>query len=75
MSTTTGSATIAGMLGSFALVGAFLDPGFKPEVTWLPEAGPNKWIADPFVIRHRDQDYLFVEEFDYARARGTIAAR
>ena len=33
----------------------------------------DRFLADPFVIKHEDSHYLFVEDFDYKRGRGRIS--
>ena len=52
----------------------FLEPGFRPAVTWLPKLGGLKFIADPFALDQGDRLTIFVEEFDYARDQGYISA-
>jgi len=51
----------------------FLDPGFRPEVTWLPKSEGLKFIADPFAVAEEDRLTIFVEEFDYGRYQGYIS--
>lgn len=38
----------------------------------LPDDG-QRFYADPFVIEHNGRHFLFVEEFEYAKGRGTIS--
>lgn len=40
--------------------------------TVLPDDG-KRFYADPFVMEHDNRHFLFVEEFEYAKGRGTIA--
>jgi hypothetical protein len=56
-----------------APIDAFLDPDFKPEVTWLPGTRRGQFVADSFAIRHQDKTYVFVEEFDHRTRRGLIS--
>ena len=37
----------------------------KHLVTWLPESGPWRYIADPFGLQRADAVHVFVEAFDY----------
>jgi hypothetical protein len=53
-------------------VEAFLQPGFIPEVRWLPYRKRNCFIADPFVARIAGRMILLAEEFDGFRDRGRI---
>jgi hypothetical protein len=57
-----------------APVSSFLDPGYIPDIQWLPAAGPGRFYADPFVIAHDRRFEVLVEEFDYARNQGYIAS-
>jgi hypothetical protein len=34
---------------------------------------PNHFLADPFVIRERERDFCFVEDYDYGRKKGCIS--
>jgi len=34
---------------------------------------PNHYLADPFVVTEGDQDYCFVEDYDYKSSRGSIS--
>jgi hypothetical protein len=43
-----------------------------PPFTVLPDDG-QRFYADPFVIEHDNRHFLFVEEFEYAKGRGTIS--
>lgn len=42
-----------------------------PDVRWL-SAPPGKFWADPFVMEVSGKIYLFVEEWEYARGKGSI---
>lgn len=33
----------------------------------------NHFLADPFVVQHQNENYCFVEDYDYLAAKGTIA--
>lgn len=37
----------------------------KHKITWLPESGPWRYIADPFGLQRADAVHVFVEAFDY----------
>ena len=52
---------------------AFLRPGFRPRVRWLPNGKPNTFRADPFVVSlGPGARKLLLEEFDYVSDRGVI---
>jgi hypothetical protein len=42
------------------------------QVTWLPDPGPFRFIADPFGIFHNDRFTVLVEALDYRVKRGVI---
>lgn len=42
------------------------------EVTWLPDCGPFRYVADPFGIERDGLVTIFVEAFDYRIRRGEI---
>jgi hypothetical protein len=44
----------------------------QPPFITLPDDG-HRFYADPFLLRHDDRDYLFVEEFPYALGRGILS--
>jgi hypothetical protein len=52
----------------------FLEPGFRPAITWVPPVGPHKFIADPFAVDTENGVLLLVEEFDYDRYQGYITS-
>jgi len=52
----------------------FLEPGFRPVITWIPSRGPHKFIADPFAVAGANGIELFVEEFDHNRYQGYIGS-
>ena len=54
-----------------APIEAFLAPGARPPVRWLPKPARNHFLADPFPA---PDGTLLVEELDYGRRKGTIAA-
>jgi hypothetical protein len=44
------------------------------RVRWLPPQPPLHFVADPFPYRHRDRDWLLVEQYGHPRGvRGRIA--
>jgi hypothetical protein len=57
-----------------APVSSFLDPKFKPDITWLPAPPPRRFYADPFVVARGGRFEVLLEEFDYARNQGYIAS-
>lgn len=42
------------------------------QITWLPDPGPFRFIADPFGMRTEDGMTIFVEAYDYRIKRGEI---
>ena len=34
---------------------------------------PNSFIADPFLFRHKEKDFCFVEEYDFLQNKGHIS--
>jgi hypothetical protein len=44
-----------------------------PQLRWLPEHGPGRYLADPFAVA-RYPDVALVEDYDHARHRGVISA-
>lgn len=44
----------------------------RDRITWLPEAGPWRYLADPFGLVRGDALHVFVEAFDYRIKRATI---
>ena len=55
-------------------IAATLDPQVftKSRVTWLPNPGSFRFIADPFGIYHDNQFTVLVEALDYRIKRGEI---
>jgi hypothetical protein len=53
---------------------AFLDPGFVPEIEWLPPPGSGKFRADPFGVIAAGRVYIMCEELDYRKGQGSISA-
>ncbi|WIV98369.1 glucosamine inositolphosphorylceramide transferase family protein [Kinneretia aquatilis] len=41
-------------------------------ITWLPSAGPWRYLADPFGLRRGDTLHVFVEAFDYRTKHAVI---
>jgi hypothetical protein len=52
----------------------FLEPGFRPAITWIPPIGPHKFIADPFAATIGNRVQLLAEEFDFDRYQGYISS-
>lgn len=55
---------------------SFLDPavpGFNPDdITWLPDPGPWRYLADPFGVQRNGHTHVFVEAFDYRSKHAVI---
>jgi hypothetical protein len=45
---------------------------FQQRVTWLPNPGPWRYLADPFGLRRGDATHVFVEAFDYRTKHAVI---
>lgn len=43
------------------------------RVTWLPNSGELRYLADPFGLWRENRLHVFAEDFDYRDARGRIA--
>jgi hypothetical protein len=56
-------------------IDAFVQPGFVPEVRWLPTHGRHRYLADPFGVRRGAGQPLtvLVEDYDHATERAYIA--
>lgn len=52
----------------------FLEPGFKPQITWSPFVSKQAYLADPFAINENGKITVFCEEYDYASGKGSIAS-
>lgn len=44
----------------------------RDRITWLPDAGPWRYLADPFGLVRGDALHVFVEAFDYRTKRANI---
>ncbi|HVA63327.1 MAG TPA: hypothetical protein VNF74_06365 [Terriglobales bacterium] len=55
-----------------APIHAFLAPGFRPAVRWLPAPGRSGFRADPFGWAGGDELQIFCEDYDAARGRGRL---
>ncbi|KQY81908.1 hypothetical protein [Pelomonas sp. Root1444] len=44
----------------------------RDRITWLPDAGPWRYLADPFGLVRADALHVFVEAYDYRVKRATI---
>lgn len=44
----------------------------RDRITWLPDAGPWRYLADPFGLVRGDALHVFVEAFDYRTKRAHI---
>lgn len=59
-----------------APIATFLQPsafaGISGKITWLPDPGPWRYLADPFGLRRGDTTHVFVEAFDYRAKHAVI---
>lgn len=46
--------------------------GLADRITWLPDPGPWRYLADPFGIHRGGALHVFVEAFDYRTRHGVI---
>ena len=44
----------------------------RENITWLPDPGPWRYLADPFAIRRGDATHVYVEAFDYRTKHAVI---
>lgn len=44
----------------------------RGHITWLPDAGPWRYLADPFGLVRGDALHVFVEAYDYRIKRATL---
>jgi hypothetical protein len=44
----------------------------QDRITWLPDPGPWRYLADPFALRRGDATHVFVEAFDYRTKHAVI---
>jgi hypothetical protein len=56
-----------------ASIGSLVE-GPLPQVKWLPEQGPDRYLADPFPVMHDDSLWALVEDYDYRDRRGVVSA-
>ena len=57
-----------------APIHSFLDPRFRPEVSWLPRSDRRHFLADPFGIRSGKNLTILAEELDHAEQVGRVVA-
>ena len=54
----------------------FLQPsalaGISGNITWLPDPGPWRYLADPFGLQRHGTTHVFVEAFDYRTKHAVI---
>ena len=55
-----------------APIHAFLQPGARPQIRWIPRARGGSFLADPFVADHGDAAGVLVEAFDARDGKGRI---
>ncbi|MBV8503865.1 MAG: hypothetical protein JO006_19365 [Paucibacter sp.] len=44
----------------------------REQICWLPDAGPWRYLADPFGLQRSDALHVFVEAYDYRSKRANI---
>jgi len=44
----------------------------RERICWLPDAGPWRYLADPFGLQRADALHVFVEAYDYRSKRANI---
>ncbi|MCK9448221.1 MAG: hypothetical protein M0Q41_04505 [Bacteroidales bacterium] len=47
---------------------------YIPQARWLPKEKRYQYLADPFVIEHANETWLFAEKYDYRIGQGKIVA-
>jgi hypothetical protein len=52
----------------------FLTDGLKPQIQWLPSAGPGRFLADPFGLLKDGKLFILCEEYDYRTGKGRIVS-
>lgn len=52
----------------------FLEPGFRPRITYLQHPVRSSFYADPFALRRGGETLLMVEEFSYLDKLGKLTA-
>jgi len=53
---------------------AFLRPGYRPRVDWIPPLPGGVFLADPFGIARGGTIHLFGEVYDYRTSRGSLVS-
>jgi hypothetical protein len=46
--------------------------GISSRITWLPDPGPWRYLADPFGVQRNGATHVFVEAFDYRTKHAVI---
>ena len=46
--------------------------GLRDRITWLPDPGPWRYLADPFALKRGGVIHVFVEAFDYRTKHAVI---
>lgn len=52
----------------------FLQPGYRPQIEWLPLNKKNTFAADPFGMVYDDKLVILHESFDYRAKKGKISS-
>ncbi len=59
-----------------APIAALVEPGalaaLRARITWLPDPGPWRYLADPFALRRGETTHVYVEAFDYRTKHAVI---
>jgi hypothetical protein len=59
-----------------APIATLVEPGalaqLRSRITWLPDPGPWRYLADPFAVRRGDATHVYVEAFDYRTKHAVI---
>lgn len=45
------------------------------QAKWFKKAKPNTYLADPFIIEFKNENYLFYELYDYRKGKAVVACR
>jgi hypothetical protein len=53
-------------------ISSFLEPYFRPPISWLHPPQLGKYLADPFAVARDRRVYILCEEFDYSQNKGRI---
>jgi hypothetical protein len=57
-----------------APIARFLEPAFRPPISWLPRPPCSEFWADPFGVQDGESLWLFAEAYDHGARRGRIVS-